>query len=444
MIQHLIHVRLKDPTSTSAFAVTFKITYTMMLTTMYTLQTSTSSSSSSPSGATTPVDVIEPELVSFPRVAQAQPIRGLRSSGSSVFSLEHQRPPFKAALPFVPRPPKLSLDTRNVRPIPALPSASTESPLGAFCPTSSAESHLRYLVEYSILNPLPTRPGSPVSNHSPTPASTTHSRSRSISSRELSESNLTNKSSPFRRLRTSSFQSLSFSWSSADKAGLGHPSPYDVDADSEDEHEVQETFWPRRKQRKQATHKKVPSISRSSSPPSDDINVGAPAPSPALVTRNSALSTPSTHLNQLRARAGSASAIPSSSSSLLSIQSRTPSSSSSSKPSLAVSNQLRPAMHVRSSTTSLLPPKTPRSGNSSKSFLVAGSPSSSVRSLSSGGLNPALAAVENASRLRSRCVCGVCNRVGSDYPRCPRCSATWCSRQCRISEANGGKHTCRR
>ena len=153
-----------------------------MLTTMYTLQTSTSSSSSSPSGAATPVDVIEPELVSFPRVAQAQPIRGLRSSGSSVFSLEHQRPPFKAALPFVPRPPKLSLDTRNVRPIPALPSASTESPLGAFCPTSSAESHLRYLVEYSILNPLPTRPGPPVSNHSPTPASTTHSRSRSISS----------------------------------------------------------------------------------------------------------------------------------------------------------------------------------------------------------------------------------------------------------------------
>ena len=150
MIQHLIHIPLKDPTSTSAFAVTFKITYIMMLTTMYALQTSTSSSSSSPSGATTPVDVIEPELVSFPRVAQAQPIRGLRSSGSSVFSLEHQRPPFKAALPFVPRPPKLSLDTRNVRPIPALPSASTESPLGAFCPTSSAESHLRYLVEYSL------------------------------------------------------------------------------------------------------------------------------------------------------------------------------------------------------------------------------------------------------------------------------------------------------
>lgn len=405
----------------------------LTLTTMYALQTSTSSSSSSPSRAATPVDEIVPELVSFPRQT-AQAAHSLRSlsSGSFKFSLEHQRPSSKAALPFIPRPPKLSLDTSKVRPIPALPSASTESPLGAFCPTSSAESHLRFIVKHSIVDASRVRPSSPTSRHSPNALN--HPRSHSISSREPSEAKFPYPSSPsLRRLRASSFRSLRFSWSSADKEGHGQPSPYDVDDDSGDEHEAQETFWPRRKP-KHTARKKVPSICRSPSLPSDDNSAGAPASPPAHISRHS---TPSS--TQARSRLGPTSKTLSSPFTS-STQSKA-AAPSSSRPSLTVTTPLRPTMHVRSSTTSLLPPNPTRSGKSPKSVLITGNCRASGSNV---GLDSTLAAVENASRLRSQCVCGVCGKAGSDYPRCPRCSATWCSRQCRISEAGGGKHVCRR
>jgi len=406
-----------------------------MLTIMYALQTSTSSSSSSPSGAATPVDGIVPELVSFPRQTQAAHSLRSLSSGSFKFSLEHQRTTSKAALPFIPRPPKLSLDTSKVRPTTALPSAFTESPLGAFCPTSSAESQLRFIVKHSIVDASLARPSSPASRHSPNALN--HPRSHSISSCEPSEAKFPYPSSPsLRRLRTSSFRSLSFSWSAADKEGHGQPSPYDVDDDTGDEHETQETFWPRRKH-KHAAHKKVPSISRSPSIPSDDNSVGAPASPPALTSRHS--SPPSAQSNHLRARLGSTPKTPSSPFALP-IQSKS-SASSSSRSSLTVTTPPRPTMHVRSSTTGLLPPNPTQSGKSPKTFLITGNCSASGSNV---GLDSTLAAVENASRLRSRCVCGVCGKAGSDYPRCPRCSATWCSRQCRVSEAGGGKHACRR
>jgi hypothetical protein len=50
----------------------------------------------------------------------------------------------------------------------------------------------------------------------------------------------------------------------------------------------------------------------------------------------------------------------------------------------------------------------------------------------SGGLNPALAAAERASRLRVDCICAVCGREGSNFARCPRCNIAWCSRECRV------------
>lgn len=61
-------------------------------------------------------------------------------------------------------------------------------------------------------------------------------------------------------------------------------------------------------------------------------------------------------------------------------------------------------------------------------------------------LDPRLAALEDASKLRSKVICAVCSKEGSDYPRCPRCSVTWCSRQCRMSgDVNDMKrHECRR
>lgn len=58
-------------------------------------------------------------------------------------------------------------------------------------------------------------------------------------------------------------------------------------------------------------------------------------------------------------------------------------------------------------------------------------------------IDPLLAALENASRLRARVVCFACGKFGSDFPRCPRCEAAWCSRPCRMVGNKGGKHVCR-
>ncbi|TDL13266.1 hypothetical protein BD410DRAFT_797672 [Rickenella mellea] len=58
-------------------------------------------------------------------------------------------------------------------------------------------------------------------------------------------------------------------------------------------------------------------------------------------------------------------------------------------------------------------------------------------------IDPLLAALENASRLRSRVVCVACGKCGSDFPRCPTCGDAWCTRECRIVGNNGRKHVCR-
>lgn len=118
----------------------------------YGLQTPSSSSSSSPSGVTTPADEadeVSPVLVTFPRRpdSMATSSSGLASSGSSSLSLYLLNQKLTSSRPSrFTRRPKLSLDTSKPSPIPALSSATIEhSPLGAFSPTSSAESHLRSL-----------------------------------------------------------------------------------------------------------------------------------------------------------------------------------------------------------------------------------------------------------------------------------------------------------
>ena len=61
---------------------------------------------------------------------------------------------------------------------------------------------------------------------------------------------------------------------------------------------------------------------------------------------------------------------------------------------------------------------------------------------------PTLTAIEKTSRLmRDRVHCATCAAVGVDFPRCPRCSEAWCSRDCRVARlevlADGRrKHVC--
>ncbi|KAK7031464.1 hypothetical protein R3P38DRAFT_816385 [Favolaschia claudopus] len=48
-------------------------------------------------------------------------------------------------------------------------------------------------------------------------------------------------------------------------------------------------------------------------------------------------------------------------------------------------------------------------------------------------IHPALEALERCSRVGSRVECAACGTLGVNFPRCPRCTKTWCSRPCRMS-----------
>jgi hypothetical protein len=53
-------------------------------------------------------------------------------------------------------------------------------------------------------------------------------------------------------------------------------------------------------------------------------------------------------------------------------------------------------------------------------------------------IDPELAAAELRSALTKHVVCGVCNAKGLNFPECPRCSLTFCSRSCRVDENKAG------
>ncbi|KAF8442913.1 hypothetical protein L210DRAFT_3534431 [Boletus edulis BED1] len=55
-------------------------------------------------------------------------------------------------------------------------------------------------------------------------------------------------------------------------------------------------------------------------------------------------------------------------------------------------------------------------------------------------LHPVLEAVERGSKLSCRTICFTCRKAGTNFPRCPRCDETWCSRACRLQ--GGKKHNC--
>ncbi|CAE6483186.1 unnamed protein product [Rhizoctonia solani] len=80
-------------------------------------------------------------------------------------------------------------------------------------------------------------------------------------------------------------------------------------------------------------------------------------------------------------------------------------------------------------------------------FVVTSPPTPSMLGRSSVPLpkmDSVLAELEKSSKLKSKSVCLSCGKKGDNYPCCPRCGETWCSRECRIAANNGGKHMCKR
>lgn len=364
-------------------------------------------------------------LIAFPKHIPRH-AGGLTSSGSSTFSLDRlgRRPGSRQrSSSFVPRPPKLSLDTSKVRPVPALASASAEhSPLGAFGPTSSAERHLRSLIQ--VANENVARPNRPsidtdiyVSSSHPSPST------------PLTPDNVS-FSTVYQR-RRSPLLSLS----------SVIPSPYDID-ESEPEHEAlgdnDSSFWPPVARRSNGTLARskgrvahlldsVPIISRSpsSSPPKSDSALFASRP--FLVSR---------HSSSTAASSSSHSRTASSPSNVAS--NGAASTASYSRP--RAGTVLSPPRSLRPRDSLLRANSGPIPNNIRKSSLDA---CSTLSPRPCKSLNPALAAVEHASRLRTRCICVVCGKPGADFPKCPRCGVSWCTRECRMSEkATLGKHVC--
>ncbi|GJE97140.1 zinc finger MYND domain-containing protein [Phanerochaete sordida] len=57
-------------------------------------------------------------------------------------------------------------------------------------------------------------------------------------------------------------------------------------------------------------------------------------------------------------------------------------------------------------------------------------------------LGPSLSALERQSRLRVPAQCVACKRAGHNFPSCPTCGDSWCSRECRVAAAAGSRHVC--
>ncbi|KAI5122793.1 hypothetical protein M0805_000137 [Coniferiporia weirii] len=391
----------------------------MYFSTMYDYQ---SSSSSSTSGVTTPVDGPHPVFVAFPKPQASSPRdHSLSSSGSSTLSFNKHRVLPKSPHFFVTRPPKLSLDSSKAKPLPAAPSTPDDhSPLGAFSQTPSAEGHLRSIVSRATYVPpslVSTKEGLLI----PFPASLAG------------------------RLRTSSLRSLALPTRVKHVASVFYRDADDVeDDDSEEDREsdddAAEAFWPRRY---------VPTTSRPPAPITTNTNTTTTSTSLRASPPNTRTRTFSSPSAPQRPSARIGEAVP---------KRPGPHVRAFTEPALSVFPRNNLQHHTINSTTGLITNRRPSLASAgvrpSRSFLEP--PKSKKRAgelpgasandgtASTSTLNPALAAVEHASRLRARCVCGVCGKAGVDYPRCPRCTATWCSRQCRISSAaaGGARHTC--
>ncbi|KAL4251889.1 hypothetical protein ABKN59_002625 [Abortiporus biennis] len=57
--------------------------------------------------------------------------------------------------------------------------------------------------------------------------------------------------------------------------------------------------------------------------------------------------------------------------------------------------------------------------------------------------NRTLSDLENMSRWNVKSLCVTCKKSGQNFPSCPKCGHTWCSRKCRMLAADAsGKHSC--
>ena len=70
-----------------------------------------------------------------------------------------------------------------------------------------------------------------------------------------------------------------------------------------------------------------------------------------------------------------------------------------------------------------------------------GTPSDSTFNPSNLSIDPLLLALEKASRVGVRTKCVTCGSKGLNFPACPRCRKTYCTRGCRVSVAGGGNGT---
>ena len=70
-----------------------------------------------------------------------------------------------------------------------------------------------------------------------------------------------------------------------------------------------------------------------------------------------------------------------------------------------------------------------------------GTPSDSTSNPSNLSIDPLLLALEKASRVGVRTKCATCGSKGLNFPACPRCRKTYCTRGCRVSVAGGGNGT---
>ena len=321
-----------------------------------------SSSSASTSGITTPTDNAFSSTIPFPGLANVQGKDSLNLNSTLSSDRHHRNLSLSSAtLSSVTHPPKLSLDITKAKAISAI--------------TNSPESH------------------SPLGAFSLT--SSAESQLRSIVLRSRAESSLAQFASPKTcrtssvpgRARTLSMRSLPIPWVS----------------DISDE---KDSYWPYRKTKSNTPV--IPSLSRSPSPPESACNEG-----PSLDSRIRTVSlqcgdSPRVTSGKMRSHL---------------LHTRSASGSGVDTDKCTTSPNSKRAF--------LSPPRRTKPKHSERILQSTPNPNLSIlpRTQETPGplppLDPRLAAVENSSRLRSRCVCSVCGKAGVDYPRCPRCNTAW-------------------
>ena len=59
-------------------------------------------------------------------------------------------------------------------------------------------------------------------------------------------------------------------------------------------------------------------------------------------------------------------------------------------------------------------------------------------------MSPTLEYIEHVSKMRVPALCVTCQKPGHNFPSCPACGDTWCSRKCRVDGTGTRGHACQR